>query len=896
MPRLTPRLTCLKLLVCCLLALSASTSLLAQTDHQYLRVLILHGVWKNNFWEKEFDDSFIAFSQQVFDYEVQTSSQYLGLNQSLTPQMRKRLQENVEWIIEQQSVDVVVAVLPAAIEFFQEMSASSDVPSVLVLPSLRQLAVATPSQAAVLSGSQQAMEKTLEQISVMLPEVDTIEVFAGNSENDAIYLNRFQDIAPIFSGRFQFNYSIGQPRGPFSERASEFPDSTVVFSLPYESYGESRQAAESNSLGLLTEVSAVPVFGTYDSLLPYGIAGGNLTSVEGTARSAIEQTRSLIEGIASEDIYQSTATIYNWDAVQKWSIPINRLNEPYTLIGEPSSLFSDYPMLSTIGINAILILTLGLIGQGILYRRSMLAKARIKSSELAARESEEKYRLLANNVADVIWVIEENDTHLKYCSPSVETMTGYSADEFMAVPVQEMMSSFDLQELTRAINADSENPVTSELLLKRKDGSSVWVEMVVRMSRMLPDGRAEWVGVTRDISKRKENEEEKDNLEQQIRQSQKFESLGTLAGGIAHDFNNILTVIFGVTEMLRLQQPKVPGTDRLLDRLSNASEKARSLVQQILTFSRQSKGEKELVNVQSVVSDCFDLFHSGKSEDVKFDLKTSGEEYLVLANKNQLEQTFLNLLTNALDAVSDESGEISMVIDLFTKEFQMKLLHGELMPGTYVRIKVQDNGCGISDAEQAKIFDPFFTSKELGNGMGLAIVHGIIMDQGGAIDVRSSLGAGTAISLYLPLADKASIPDELKVTTLHTDHERKRVMVVDDKEEILQVAEEMLHRLGHDCITFNDGFQAKAYMEQKPDDIDLLITDFSMPGMNGVELMRYCHDNWPDMPVIISSGYGDQQTRLSAQKDCNFGVLDKPYSIQQLKSVLETYPGNATRH
>ena len=885
-----------KLFAAGLLALTCSQLLHAQSEPAVARVLVLHGVWKNDFWEKEFDDAFIGFARELTQTEVQTSSQYLGLNQSVTPQMRQRLQENVEWIIEQQSVDAVVAVLPAAIEFFQEMPVSSEIPSVLVLPGMDQLARAEASQAAVLSGSQLAMERTLDQISILLPEVDTIEVFVGNSDNDTVYLRRFQDITANYAQRFRFNYTVGQPRAPFVESARHFAETTAVFSLPYESFGEARQATDSNSLLLLTEASAVPVFGIYDSQLPHGIAGGNLTSVQGTASAAALQVNNLLNGLDTTDINQGTTTLYNWDAIQQWDIPIDRLNEPLQLIGEPGNLFRDYPVLSTIGINAIFLLTMVLIAQSIFYRRSTLAKARIKTSEMAALESEEKYRLLANNVADVIWVMEEGDAHLKYCSPSVERVTGYSAEECMEMPMRDMMSEEDMKKLARAIGARSQDTVVSELLLRCKDGSRIWVEMVVRKSRTLPDGRGEWVGVTRDISKRKENEEEKDFLEQQVRQSQKFESLGTLAGGIAHDFNNILTVIFGVTDMLRLQESKDPTTQRLLDRLNNASEKARSLVQQILTFSRRSKDEKEVVDVQNVIHDCFELFHSGKSVNIDFDIRTADGEYPVLANKNQLEQTLINLLTNALEALPEESGRITMEMDSVCIESYRNLLHGDLKPGAYVHIQVQDNGIGISEIEQAKMFDPFFTSKELGNGMGLAIVHGIIMDHGGGIDLDSQVGAGTTVHVYLPLAEPAAVARNHETQAVTAGYERKRIMVVDDKQELLQVAEEMLERLGHDCITFSDGFQARAYMEEQAKDIDLLITDYSMPGMTGVELMRYCHDNWPDLPVVISSGYGDQTTRLSAEKNRNFGVLDKPYSIHQLKKLLETFPQEVVRH
>ncbi len=854
------------------------------------RILILHGAWEHDSWEKKFDDTFLSGALEAFGGDVQTSSQYLGLDQASSPETRRRLQENVDWIIEQQSVNLVVATLPAAIEFFQEMPISEQLPAVLTAPRQQQQLRMANSHTAVLSSGRQALERTLSHMNQLLDNVNTIEVFSGNSDIDSAYVDRFRSIAEQFEDRFSFNYTIGKDRETLIEKAGALGENTAIILLSYETYGEPRQATGKNSIRLISSASAVPVFGTIESQMDQGIVGGSVSTARETANAALQQAIKIIEEQPTETVIQQPTTIYNYDPISRWNLPISRLEETIEIRGEPSGLFRDYPIFTTIGINAILLLSFGLAVLTIMYRRSETAKARIESSELAARESEEKYRLLAANLADVIWVLEEGDYCLKYCSPSIQSISGYTDEEFMQIPLEDMMPRDDLRKLSRALTENTADVVISELLLRHKDGSKVWVEMVIRVSQVLPDGRCEWVGVTRDISKRKENEREKLQLEEQVRQSQKFESLGTLAGGIAHDFNNILTVIFGVNDMLRLQLKEDPKTDKLLDRLSNASRKARSLVQQILTFSRQSSGDKEVIDALNVLDDCVNLILPGKPINISLNITSYGDQFPIVANKNQLEQTLINLITNALDAVHEDSGKILIQLRAEKIQSPKNLLHGELQAGNYVHIEVIDNGEGMSGAVIDKIFDPFFTSKELGNGMGLAIVHGIVMDHAGAIEIESEVGKGTSVHIYLPMAKDIPATEPKEPSTIAMTSQRKRILVVDDQEELLQVAKEMLKQLGHDCVTCSNSAQARTYLAGKAQDVDLMITDYSMPGENGVELMQYCNETWPSLPVIISTGYGEQITHHSNESDQYFGVLDKPYTIKQLQELIESVP------
>lgn len=622
------------------------------------RILILHGVWKNDFWEYDFDRQFAETIQAIAGREIHVSSQYLGLNRPLPAQTRQRLLDNTDAIIREQQVDLIVGVQPDAVSFLYELPISREIPSLLVLPDEATLNGNPPArQSVVLSAWRPAMEETLEMIATLVPDADTIEVVVGNSDGDLVYLDRFREVVSAFGDRWQFNYQIGVARESLSQQARSLPATSVVFTLPFNASGPDRRPARSNSLRELAQQSSVPVFGLYDSQLEYGVTGGHMTSVTDYASSAARQALSLLDGNPPATITGDASSFLNWAAIQRFDLPVNRLGGDVTVVGEPPSMLSDYPFLNALAINLILLLLLGLVAVSWMYRRSLHAQARIAASEQLARDSEARYRLLADNVADTIWVIEEGNERVKYCSPSVQRVTGFTPEECLTTPVSELMHREDFTALARAMQADPSATVTREVRLKDKRGDYVWTEMVIQPTHTLPDGRQEWTGVTRDIGRRKRGEAERKQLEEQIRQAQKFESLGTLAGGIAHDFNNILTVIMGIADMLRLEFRNQPDALRLMNRQMTASKQARNLVQQILTFSRQSSGKRSIVEAATLVRESVQLVEAGKPDTIELTTNLTGQERLGLnVDEIQLQQALINVLTNALEALPEQGG------------------------------------------------------------------------------------------------------------------------------------------------------------------------------------------------------------------------------------------------
>lgn len=883
---------CVRRLLCCLVAVALillAPLTQAQNDPESInyRILILHGVWKNDFWEHEFDHLFSTHLNAMDDLEIHVSSQYLGLNRALPPGARERLLENINAIITEQEVDLLVAVQPDAINFLLELPVVNSLPSLLVLPDESSLPEpALPRQSIILSASTEAMGGTLEEIFMLMPDIREVRVVSGNSEGDLVYLNRFRTLAEQYADRAEFSYVVGEDRDLMATEASRLPPDTVILTLPYNAFGPDQRPVPSESLSGLAAQSSVPVFGIYDTQLDYGITGGRMTSVGEYATQAAEASKNILLGQSASIANGRTASFYNWPALNRFALDTERLPYDVSIANQPTSLFDDYPFLSALGINLILLLIVCLAFMSWMYRRSLAATVRIRQSEKMARESEQRYRLLADNAADAIWVIQEGIPYLKYCSPASEQITGYSPEESMQTHFRELVSKQDFDKLNQAMLNGGPDPIIVELRLRHKNDGWVWCEIVVQPSKLLTHGKREWVGITRDISKRREAEQQRKQLEDQVRQSQKFESLGTLAGGIAHDFNNILTVIIGIADMLRLEFKDHPDSQRLLNRLLSASDKARGLVQQILTFSRQSKGEKSVVNVAALLEESMQLLQSGKPENVSITAHFQSRDVNVLADANQLEQVFLNLLTNSLEALSGQDGIITVELLLRSFDTAPRTTHGQLQQGDYACISITDNGVGMSEEQQRQGFDPFYTSKELGNGMGLAIVHGIIMAHEGAINLQSTPGQGTTMELLLPIAGASAETEKPVVRSEGRTGKQLQILLVDDQSEVLNTAEAMIGKIGHHCIALSSPRQAMETIRQKADELDLVITDFSMPEFTGRDILEFCNSNYPELPVIISTGFGEKVAEAADWQARPLCILDKPYHLDELRQAI----------
>ena len=396
-------------------------------------------------------------------------------------------------------------------------------------------------------------------------------------------------------------------------------------------------------------------------------------------------------------------------------------------------------------------------------------------------------------------------------------------------------------------------------------------------------------GAIQDITARYDSENARRELEGRLFQAQKMETLGTLAGGIAHDFNNLLTGIIGYHELATDTIPEDHPARACLDEARGASMRARDLVEQILTFSRQSSGEEyEPVDLTLVLREAGRFLRATLAANIVIETDIPEDAGRVLANTTQIYQVLLNLGSNAAHAMRSNGGTLRISMHPTEIGAERVPTLGGATPGRYLRLDISDTGHGIDETTLRRIFDPFFTTKNSreGTGLGLAVVHGIIRAHRGAIDVESTVGIGTTFHIYLPVAEKASQPYSDKPERPPNGHGQS-IFVVDDEELVGRFVTLALESIGYRVRAFNTGAKCLAALNEPDARPDLLLTDQTMPGLQGTELAAAMQEKLPNLPIIIMSGYFSKVPRQSLGALHHAQLLAKPFTTEELAYALD---------
>jgi PAS domain S-box-containing protein len=426
-----------------------------------------------------------------------------------------------------------------------------------------------------------------------------------------------------------------------------------------------------------------------------------------------------------------------------------------------------------------------------------------------------------------------------------------------------------------------------ELVLCRKGVERLHVQ--VDCVRVASAGAAPRVRVAvTDISERKEAEADLRKYEAQLRHAQKLESIGTLAGGIAHDFNNILGAILGNTALALEKLGEGHPATALLHEVHKAGTRARTLVRQILTFSRREPQQLTTQSLHSVVEETHRLLRATLPAGVELEVTLADDVPHVLADATQIQQVLMNLCTNAWHALKDGTGRIGVGLDTATLDAAMGQRLG-LASGRYAHLWVSDTGAGMDAATRERIFEPFFTTKPVGQGtgLGLSVAHGIVVAHRGAIEVESELGHGSTLHLYFPAVDAATTTASGPSPTYGpVQGHGERVLYVDDDETMVLMVEQLLHRAGYQVSTFKSAQAAIAAVREHPAAFDVVATDFNMPECSGLDLARELARIRPNLPVVISSGYITEELRDRAREVGVLGLIEKQNTFEELGDLL----------
>jgi len=397
-------------------------------------------------------------------------------------------------------------------------------------------------------------------------------------------------------------------------------------------------------------------------------------------------------------------------------------------------------------------------------------------------------------------------------------------------------------------------------------------------------------GTCMDVTEQLEVEEQRRNLEAQLRQAQKLEALGTLAGGIAHDFNNILTAILGNVELARIDHEDAAAVSQCLEGIDRVGRRARDLVQRILAFSRQQDQTLTRINLQPVVDEVLKLLRSTLPANVVLDLQADGQIPPIMGDASQIHQVVMNLATNAWHALEQSPGSIVFDLRPVRVDSRLSQTSPDLRPGPYVRLDVRDTGVGMTAATMERIFEPFFTTKApgRGTGLGLSVVHGIMKAHGGAVTVESVVGQGSTFHLYFPALEgmqSTVVPETGGRTTAVG--AGQHILFIDDEEALVSVGSRMLQKLGYRVSGFTHASEALVAFQQAPGGFDLVVTDLSMPGLSGLEVAVNILRIRADIPVVLASGYlKDDEIRKARELGIR-EILIKPTLVDQLGPVLK---------
>ncbi len=510
-----------------------------------------------------------------------------------------------------------------------------------------------------------------------------------------------------------------------------------------------------------------------------------------------------------------------------------------------------------------------------------LHDSRRKEKEVveALRQSKNQWEMTFNSISDLVTI---HDTNFRIVRVNRATC------EFFNKEAEELVGRNCYEFFHNSFNECENCPIH----LLKQDLKPYFAEInhsflkkcfLVSVSPIFNESR-EFIGVVhiaKDIT-------EKKKLEMQLSQAQKMEAIGTLAGGVAHDFNNILTPIVGFSNLLSMQA--VPGSKmaRELEMISKAADRAGELVNQILSFSRQQNQEMIRITIQPIIKEALKLLRSSIPTTIEIRQQVDMTCGAISADPTQIHQLLMNLCINSAHAMAEHGGILG--VSLSCQEFlDAGLIHQDFSPGPYVKLEISDSGCGMEQDIQERIFEPYFTTKEMGKGtgMGLAVVHGIVRDHNAHISVYSQPGKGTTFKIFFPIAtEEGSEQNKIKEMSMPIVEGTEHVLLVDDELMINEVNQEILETLGYQVTSETSSENALELFRLHGDDFDLVITDQTMPRLTGSELAKKMLEIRPEIPIILCTGFSELISEEKARDQGIREYLYKPVSIQDMGAAI----------
>jgi PAS domain S-box-containing protein len=727
------------------------------------------------------------------------------------------------------------------------------------------------------------IRSTIETALRLHPDTEEIAVILDKSRTGQALKKKTEEALGSFADRIKIRYLEDLTVEQLKHELPKLNKKTVVILFIFRPDETGRVLSHEQNLLRLRPYCPFPIYAVWQFYLGHGIVGGKLTNGFEEGRMAARMALRIIKGEDAADIPLEVSPVeYMFDhlELERFGIEPEALPQNSILINKP---FSFYETNKTL-IWVVVVTFLAMIS---IITALIVNIAARKSAEKTLRESEEKYRLLADNVSDNIWVLDLDTLRISYISPSIEGITGYSAQEVMGLRLKDVLTPSSLNVATQVLteelsladsNADPSRSRTLELENYHKDGSIIWVEASMRFIYDENGQLVSILGVTRDISDRK-------RLQNQLQKAQKMESLGLMAGGIAHDLNNILSGIVSYPDLLLLDLPEESPFREPIETIKESGDRAAEIVADLLTVARGVTISKEPLNLNKIVQEYTDSAEQRKLEKkhpmIKLRKVFDPEILDINCSPAHIKKSIMNLVINAYEAIEDHG---TVTITTMNRYLDEPLKGYEYVKkGEYVMLTVSDDGSGISVKDLERVFEPFYTTKVMGRsgtGLGLAVVWNTIQDHDGYINVETGIN-GTVFELYFPARREDLFVEKEDVTPTDYMGHGEKILVIDDESNQRKIACGLLKRLNYSAEAVSNGEAAVEYVKEQV--VDLILLDMIMPkGMNGRETYEAIIKIRPGQKAIITSGFSETEDVKATQRLGAGKYVKKPYSLEKI--------------
>ena len=818
--------------------------------------------------------------------------EHLDLARMPSSEHRTKVANLLHYDLAGKLIDIVIIVGPEAIDFVvkegQDLFPDTALLITLIMPNITALN-GRPNKILDIPWRVDPAG-TLKAALDLFPKTRRVVVVTGARDSILPFLEVTKKSFIPWKEKLDFEYTNEMTYEEMLQRISSLPSDAIIIYSPFFTDTSGQSFVPAEVVIQVSRTANVPVFATMEVYLGHGIVGGSLLRTETIGKQAGKAAIDYLKGnlrlvMPVTTLEAATPMMFDWNELKRWNAEDLRLPEDSIIINRPLTLWGQYKAV-------VITAAIGFLVMIVLIAAFLIVNRRLIRMKEALIKSEAHLRTLIRTIPDLIWLKDPQGNYLS-CNHRFESFLGAKEKDiigkndydFVDKELADQFRKYDNVAIAKGEPSRNEDEVTFA-----EDGHREILE-TIKTPMYRGDGQLAGVlGIGRDITERKQTEE-------RLQQSQKLESIGTLAGGIAHDFNNILAPILGYAEFLKEDIPADSGMQSYIDEIIHAALRSKDLVTQILAVGRKDIQNIQPIRLQPIVKEVTKLLRASIPTTIEIQNEIDPRCGIVMADSTQIHQIVMNLATNAYHAMEDTGGMLNVTLKQVAITSEADSLQ-TLTSGNYALLSVSDTGAGIEKEILDKIFDPYFTTKGVGKGtgLGLSVVRGIVTSYKGVIDVSSVPGKGTQFSVYLPIIAHTTehiIAEEVGSDPVGTE----KILLVDDELQIVRTEQLTLERLGYRVTSCTSSSDTLEVFRANPGAFDLVLTDMTMPKMTGIQLAKELTSIRPDIPIIICTGFSKMLNDERAKSSGIKGVLMKPVvksdMAHMLRKVLDEAKGSA---